>query len=156
MAIAIPCSSTFAIVPEMTALTTAARDGRDNTDGVSVLGGRVLFRQIANVLVIHVNIDKAAKFSVIGEKMFTQIGKFGGETAQSFPHGRRFEFGRIALARIGAKRRRDNYFHCHICSPQTAARWRISSASDENSARSSFSRQEVISCGAPFCTLTIM
>src|SRR5260370_13817025 len=135
MAIAIPCSSTFAIVPEMTALTAAARDGRDNTDGVSVFGGRVLFRQIANVLVIHVNIDKAAKFSVIGEKMLAQIGKFGGETPQSFPPRPGFEFGRIALARIGPKRRRDNYFHCHVCSPQTAARPRISTASDDSSAR---------------------
>src|SRR5260370_17382228 len=119
MAIATPCSSTFAIVTEMTALTTAARDGRDNTDRVSVLGVRVLLRQIANVLIIHVNIDKAAKFSVIGEKMFAQIGKFGGETTQSFPHGRGFEFGRIALARIRAKRRRDNYLHSPFCSPQT-------------------------------------
>src|SRR5258708_12032421 len=85
--------------------------------------------------------------------MLAQIGKFGGETAQSFPNGRGFEFGRIALARIGAKRRRDNYFHCHVCSPQTAARSRISSASDENSARSSFRPQAAISCGAPLRTL---
>jgi hypothetical protein len=36
------------------------------------------------------------------------------------------------------------------------ARWRISIPSRENSARSSFKRQEVMSWGAPFCTLTMM
>src|SRR5207249_5437597 len=97
-------------------------------------------------------------------RSLAQVAKFRGQVAESFPDCPGIELGGIALSRIGPERRWNHYFHGHFISPlcwmqppaYTAARWRISISSGENSARSSFKRQEVMSCGAPFCMLTMM
>src|SRR6266513_1822995 len=110
----------FNAAPPGTATATLnipPRDGRNNTDRVSIFRGRIFFRQVANVLIIHVYVDEAAQLAVFGEEMFAQFGEFRGQMAERFPDSPCTELGRVTLSRVGAKRRGDHYFHGHFISP---------------------------------------
>src|SRR5207302_9256357 len=96
---------------------TPPRDGRNNTDRISVLRRCVLFREITNVLIVHIHVDEAAQLAVFGEEMFAQFGEFRGQMAKRFPDSPCTELGRVTLPRVGAKRRGDHYFHGHFISP---------------------------------------
>src|SRR5260370_966395 len=91
-----------------------ARDRRNDADGVAILRWRILFRQVANVFIVHVNVDEAAQLAIFGEEMFAQVREFRSEMAKRFPHGASAELGRIAFPRVGAKRRWNHYFHGHF------------------------------------------
>src|SRR5258706_15481550 len=97
----------------MTKLDTAAGDGRNDADGVAILRGRVLFRKITNVLVVHVDVDEAAQLAFFGEEMFAQVRELRSEMAERFPHSTGGELSGVTLSRIGAKRRWNHYFHGH-------------------------------------------
>src|SRR4029077_10916845 len=58
--------------------TGASGDGGHDADGVAILGRGVFLGQIANVLIVDVNIHKAAQFSVLGKQMLAQLAKLGG------------------------------------------------------------------------------
>src|SRR6267378_7244999 len=68
----------------LTAATTtiaeggAAGDGRDNADGVAIFGGRIFFRQVANVLVVDIHVHKAAQLAILGKQMLAQVAEFRG------------------------------------------------------------------------------
>src|ERR1700747_3161812 len=49
--------------------TGAAGDGRHDADGVAILGRGVFLGQVANVLIVDVDIHEAAQFSVLGKQM---------------------------------------------------------------------------------------
>src|SRR5260370_26265493 len=69
----------------MTKLDTTACNGRNNANGVAILRGRILFREITNILVVHVHIDEAAQFAVFGKEMFAQFPELRGQMAERFP-----------------------------------------------------------------------
>src|ERR1700722_15242747 len=98
--------------------------------------------------------------------MFAQITKLHGQLSEGFADSLGGNFSRIGFARIHAQRRGNNHFHRHLSSSfgtknklgrtqnQEATRCKQISSSS-NSVRSSVNRQEVISSGIRFATLTI-
>src|SRR5437899_663628 len=101
----------------MTKSNTSAGDGRNNADGVAILRRRVFLREITNVLIVHIDVDETAQLSVFGEEVLAQFAEFRGQMAERFSDGPGAELGRVALPRVGAKRRRNHYFHGHFISP---------------------------------------
>src|SRR5260370_27029570 len=65
----------------------ASGDGRNNADGVAVLRGRVLFREITDIFIVHINVYEAAQLAFIGEQMLAQVCEFRGQVAERFPDG---------------------------------------------------------------------
>ena len=53
----------------------AAGDGGDDADGVAVFGGSGFLREVTDVFVVDVDIDKAAEFAVFGEEVLAQIAE---------------------------------------------------------------------------------
>src|SRR5882762_9655234 len=80
---------------EPAALNTAARDGRNNANRIAILRGRVLLRQITNVLIVDVHIDEAAQLAVFGKEMFAEFGEFRGQMTERFADSPCTELGRI-------------------------------------------------------------
>src|SRR5439155_22105619 len=88
VAIAVPCSSTL-----LFRCWNAAGDGRNDANRVAVLRGRVLFRQIANILVVHIHVDEAAQFAVLGEEVLAQVAKFRSQMPERFSDRSGIELG---------------------------------------------------------------
>ena len=65
----------------------AAGDGRDQRNGVAVLGLAGIFAQIADVFVIQVHVHEAADLALVGEDLLAQVGELGGQRAQYFAYG---------------------------------------------------------------------
>ena len=93
--------------------SAAAGNGRNDADGIAVFGRRVLFREIANIFIIHVHIDKAAQPAVLGKKVLTQVGILGRETAERLADRSGIELRGITLPGLRAKRRWNHNFHGH-------------------------------------------
>src|ERR1700687_1441808 len=108
-----------------TAKSSAPSDGRNNTNRVAVFGRGVLFRQIANVFVVDVDVYEAAQLAVFGKKMFAQIGELRRQVAEGFPDSGRVELRGITLSGVHAKRRGNHDLHCHGGSPQEIKTWPV-------------------------------
>src|SRR5438309_1419478 len=64
--------------------TTAAGNGRNNANRISILGRRVLFGEVANVFVIDVDVHKTAQLAVFGEQVLAQVRILGREISERF------------------------------------------------------------------------
>src|ERR1700722_2314242 len=142
---------------------TAAGDGRDNADSVSVFRRRILFRQIADILIVEIDIHERAQLAIFRIKMLAQFFELAGEPAKRFANRRRGKLSGIALPRVNPQRRRNHHFNGHLWfSPRLRARYFAALTfsgkifSSKYPDRSSFNCHEVISCGTPVCTLTMM
>src|SRR4029077_829607 len=77
----------------------AAGDRRHNADRIAVLGRRVFLLQVANILVIEVDIHEAANAAVIGVKVLAEIRVSSRKLFQGFADGSRIELHACLLAR---------------------------------------------------------
>src|ERR1700761_1136569 len=92
----------------------AAGDGGHDADGVAVFGGSGVFREVADVFVVEVDIDEAAEFSIFSEEVFAQIAELRCEAAECFADGSSADFGGVALAGVNPERGWNHDFHCHL------------------------------------------
>src|ERR1017187_1604850 len=76
----------------------AAGDGRHQRNGVGVLGCRRVLAEVANILVVEIDVDEAAHLAFVVEDLFAQVGELRRQRVQHFAHGSAGDGDRILLA----------------------------------------------------------
>ncbi len=51
---------------------SAARDGWNNADRISIFRRCIFLREITNILIVHIHVNEAAQLAVFGKEMFAQ------------------------------------------------------------------------------------
>src|SRR5436305_9731658 len=128
----------------------APRDTRNDRHGVSRLDGRVALRQLADVAMVHVHVDKATQAAVLREQMTLEPGVLAGKLLQQLAHVSPFQLEHVATAHVGAQRRGNQYGDCH-----TAFRSSMVMDSSANVPRSSARTQLLGSPARPAPTPTM-
>src|SRR5438105_7926541 len=125
--------------------------GNAGHDGhrVSRLDGRVALRQLADVAIVHVYVDKATQASILGEQVTLEPGVLAGKLLQQLAHVSPFQLEHVATAHVGAQRRGNQYGDCH-----TAFRSSMVMDSSANVPRSSARTQLLGSPARPAPTPT--
>ena len=82
----------------------SSRDGRDDADCVARSNGRLFFLQIADVLVVDVDVDEAAELALLVVKMRLQPGVLRRQVRQQLTYGRAVGVNCVFLVRdtVGA------------------------------------------------------
>jgi hypothetical protein len=65
-------------------LSSACNRGNDG-DGIGFLDRSRVLAQVANVLIVQIDIDEGSQLAVFGEQMLAQIGMLGNEIVQASP-----------------------------------------------------------------------
>src|ERR1035437_679998 len=109
----------------------AAGDGGDQRDGVAILGGGGVLAQVANVLVVEIDVDEAAYLAFVVEDLFAQVGVVRGERVQHFADGGAGDGdGVLAPGELAQGGRNQNSGHINTSTPlgqlQSARRWAAS------------------------------
>src|SRR5207302_10484664 len=91
---------------------TPGNAGNDR-HGVSRLDGRVALRQLADVAIVHVYVDKATQASILGEQVTLEPGVLAGKLLQQLAHVSPFPLEHDATAHVGARRRGNELGDCH-------------------------------------------
>lgn len=78
----------------------APGDRRHNGDVITVFKGSRLFLQVADVLVVDVEIDESPKLSVIGVEVFAQVGMLRHQGIHGFADGRSRDVDRSLFAYV--------------------------------------------------------
>src|SRR3990172_3800835 len=126
----------------------AAGDGGDDAHHIRLLHRCALFLQVADVLVVQINVDEAAQLAVVGVEVPAQVAVLGDELLQELPHRLRLQVQRLLLAGVLPERRRDDDLrHRYLASAYLdESEERIGSG--RNWLRSSASTHEVVSWGS--------
>src|SRR5438477_10860994 len=90
---------------------TPGNAGNDR-HGVSRLDRRVAVRQLADVAIVHVYVDKATQASVLGEQVTLEPGVLAGKLLQQLAHVPPFQLEPVATTHAGAPRRGTHYADC--------------------------------------------
>ena len=93
----------------------AAGDRGHNADRIAVFGGRVFLLQVANILVVEVDIHETANAAVVSVKVLAQIGVGSRKLFQGLADGGRIELHACLLARKLPQGGRNFHLHCHVC-----------------------------------------
>src|ERR1700729_4357470 len=111
-------------------LTTAAGDGGDDGEFVGVGDGGVFFGgEIADVVVVEVDVDEGAEFALGGEEGLAEVGGGGGELGEHCADGRAGDGDGLFAVGVGAQRCRNVDVHyCPFGVRDASAIW-ISMAS---------------------------
>src|SRR5262245_49124195 len=105
-----PFSSAAGSDPEVT-----AGDGGDDVELVRIFEFRLfLLLQIANVLVVEIDVHESAQLAFVGEKMTAQIVKDGDKFLQGITDGATADLHHRLLIGILSKRGRNVYLHVLI------------------------------------------
>src|SRR5438132_11964323 len=86
-------------------LLTAPSDRRQDRDGIAVGDGRVERRQVAHVLVVHVDVNEAVQAAVAVDDPALEAWESMVEVLEEGPNGRAGTFDRGAAANLGAEDR---------------------------------------------------
>src|ERR1700687_2003117 len=84
-------------------MLSASRDGRHNGNTITVLHRRGFLLEIADVLVVKVDIDESAQLPVIRIKMTAQVGMLGDQVRKGAANGASRNFNRRLLASVLAQ-----------------------------------------------------
>ena len=87
-----------------------ARDRRDDADGVAAVHRRLLVLQIADILVVHVDVDEAAQLSLLVVEMGLEAAVPPRQIGEQFAHGRAGDVDGVLFIRVRPERRRDENF----------------------------------------------
>src|SRR5438094_138158 len=126
------------------------RNAGDDRDGVPRLYRRVALRELPDVAVVHVHVDKAAQPAIVRKEVRPQGRVLPGEPLEQLPHAGALQLECIAAAHEGTQRRRDQDCHCH-----TAFRSSLVICSSAKLPRSSARTQLFNSVAVPRLTPTI-
>src|SRR5579864_8572470 len=86
---------------------SAAGDGGHDADRVALLHGSFFSLQIANVLIVDVDVDEAAQAAIVGVQMLLQVAELRRERIQCVADGAGFEIDALVLTGELPERRRD-------------------------------------------------
>ena len=86
---------------------SASRDGRHNRNTITVLYRRGFLLQIANVLVVKVDVDEGAQLAVIGIKMTAQVRMLGDQVGKGSADGAGLDLNGRLFASVLAQGRRN-------------------------------------------------
>ena len=82
----------------------ASGNRRHNRNSITVVDRSGFFLQVADVLVIQVNIHKRTEFAVVGVKMTAQVRMLGNQSGQGFRDGSGLNLDRRLLAGVLTQR----------------------------------------------------
>ncbi len=91
----------------------AAGNRRHNADHVAGRDRSRLLAQVADVLLIDVNIDEAAQMAVVSKKMTAQVGELRGQVAECFLDRRAVHLHSVLFPGIRPEGGWDNHFGWH-------------------------------------------
>jgi hypothetical protein len=84
-------------------MSPASRDGRHNGNTITVFHRGGFLLEIANVLIVQVDVDEGAQLPVVGIKMTAQVGMLGDEIGKGGANGTSLNLNRRLLASILAQ-----------------------------------------------------
>src|SRR6185312_5284253 len=103
----------------------ASRDARNNGDGFTPFQRRRILVQVADVLIVHIDVDKAAKLALVIEQILLDIGVLRRKLIQRIRHSSSVHFDGVLLLGELPQSRRDQDF-CHFNSSLSAWVWSAS------------------------------
>jgi len=99
-----------------------AGDGGNQRDGIAIFGGGGILAQVADVLVVEIDVDEAAYLAFVVEDLLAQVGEVGGERVQHFTHGGAGNGdGILAPGELPQRGRNQNSDHISRSTPQCGA-----------------------------------
>src|ERR1700729_1161120 len=137
-------------------LTTAAGDGGDDGEFIGVGDGGVFFGgEVADVVVVEVDVDEGAEFALGVEEVLAKFRVGGGELGEHRADGRAGDGDGFFAVGVGAQRCRDVDVHACPFGVRDASAISISMASSWNFLSSSVvprRRKELVMAALPFST----
>jgi hypothetical protein len=104
--------------------STASSDRRHDGNIITIFDGCRVFLQIADILVIQINIDKSPQFSVLVVEMPAQVGMLRDQAGKSLGYGSTLNVDSGVFSSVLAKRSWDvNLAHTLLMMPQEAGRF---------------------------------
>jgi hypothetical protein len=91
----------------------AARNRRYDADNIVFLHGRLVLLEIADILIIQIDIHEAADLSFIGKEMPAQVAVLRSQAGQRLSHGFSLELYRILLPCVLAQWSWDDHLYGH-------------------------------------------
>src|SRR5262249_34071980 len=86
----------------------------DDANHIAIFGWRLFLAEIADVLVIQIDVYEAAQLPFFSEKVFAQFAEFHRQFAERFTDCLRRKFRGITPRRKNSQRGWDNYFDSHV------------------------------------------
>src|SRR5262249_40516652 len=102
-----------------------AGDRRHDTHYVTVLGRRVLLRQVADVFVVDVHVHETAQLALVGKQVFAQVPKLAGQVPKRFAHRPGHKLRRVSLPCVNAQGGWNHHFHWHSSLLTSSLRQRL-------------------------------
>src|SRR5579862_2506136 len=95
----------------------AARDGWDDANRVAFAHAGLVLLQVADVFVIHIDVDEAAQAAIVGIEVLFQIAEARSEPGKGLADCGGLQFDAFLLARVGAQGSGYDDFHWHLEMP---------------------------------------
>ena len=97
-----------------------ARDARHDRDRVAGFERRAVLRQVADVLLVHVDIHEIPEAAVLGKQVASELVVPLDEVVEGLTNALRLDLHRVLIARVLPERRRDEDANVrHLWSPNT-------------------------------------
>src|SRR5439155_17257049 len=97
------------------------RDARHDRDRVAGLQRRAIRRQVADVLLVHVDIHEIPEAAVLGKQMASELTVPLDEVVEGLTNALRLDLHRALIARVlPARGRYEDANGRHLCSANTA------------------------------------